>query len=64
VSAGTRNRNVRVPNARWEPALAKATAEGSDLAKVINTLIDGYLRMPAPPEGVGVEEWVRAWFIK
>lgn len=37
-------RNIRVPDARWDPAMAKATAQGTSLSALINEWIDEYIR--------------------
>lgn len=42
-------RQVRVPDALWYPAMAKAAAEGTTLAEVIRKDLERYLnRRPKP----------------
>ena len=40
----TPNRTIRVPDEIWEPALAKAHAEGSTLTEVIVKCLERFLR--------------------
>ena len=40
----TPNRTIRVPDDVWEPAMAKAHAEGTTLTEVIIRALKAYLR--------------------
>lgn len=40
-------RNLRVPDELWEPALAKAQAEGTTLTEVIKKYLTRYVATPA-----------------
>jgi hypothetical protein len=43
-------RNLRVPDHIWEPALAKAHAEGKTLTEVITAYLRRYIATPPRPE--------------
>jgi hypothetical protein len=52
VSKGTTVRKVRMPDETWDPAEAKARAEGTDRATVLRVALEDFLQ--APPR-----EWPR-----
>lgn len=39
----TPRRTLRVPDSKWNAGHSKAAAEGTNLTKVLNRLLDGYL---------------------
>lgn len=41
---GTPRRTIRVPDALWDAAAAKAEAEGTDLSTVIRKALERYVR--------------------
>lgn len=42
-------RSIRVPDDIWDPAIAKATAEETDLSTVIRDFLADYNSQPAGP---------------
>jgi hypothetical protein len=46
--ARTPHRTVRVEDELWDPAMAKAAAEGTTVSEVIRAALKRYLRQPGP----------------
>ena len=46
MSKGTTVRKVRMPDETWDPAEAKAAAEGTDRATVIREALEAFLTAP------------------
>lgn len=54
MSRGTTVRKFRAPDETWEPAMAKARAEGADLSTVLRVALEDFLVAP-PREWTTVE---------
>ncbi len=48
MSRGTPGRNIRVPDALWTAALAKAERDGSTVTAVLLDALRRYVMPPAP----------------
>lgn len=47
----TTMRHLRVPEEVWEPAMARARREGTNLSAVVVGFLRGYVALPAPKGG-------------
>lgn len=52
----TPKRNIRVPDATWEPARERATAEGRTIAAVVNSYLTRY-GAQLPPDAPDGDPW-------
>lgn len=52
MAPGTTIRNIRVPDALWDTAKAKASAEGTDLSTLIRQFLSDYVVRPDPETSI------------